>query len=231
MGPRCGLISYMSGESQTHRRFRIVGICALAAAVAALAWPAPSPELAEAPAGARRFVWGRDSLWSTLETSFATSRAAGCSIAGTALASIDSIDATLARLRSERVPATAPSLDALEDAFFRLAPRAAACGALADDYIALQGRLREAIKWQSTTWDLTARDVRDRLYRLLYGSRAAVEEVMLQHQDSVRTLSVGSAVPSATPSAISNGVVLHSGDVLCGQGSPVYRCSRHGSPY
>ena len=116
------------------------------------------------------------------------------------------------------VSATAPALDSLEDAFFRLAPRAAACSSLANDYLALQGRLREAIKWQSTAWDLTARDVRDRLYRSLYGSRAAVEEVMLQQLDSIRTLFVGSPVPSATPSAISNGVTLHSGDILVSRG-------------
>jgi len=191
---------------------------ALAAIVAALTWPAPPPDVAGAPAGAQRFVWSRDSLWSALETTFARSRAAGCRIEGTALASIDSVDATLARLRTERTSATAPSLDSLEDAFFRLAPQAAACGALANDYVALQGRLREAIKWQSTAWDLTDRDVRDRLYRSLYGSRAAAEEVMLQHQDSVRTLFVGSPVQSATSSATSNGVVLHSGDILVSRG-------------
>lgn len=203
---------------KTHRRLRNVGICTLAAAVAALAWPAPPPAVADAPAGARRFVWGRDSLWSALETSFATSRAAGCSVEGIARASMDSIDATLATLRTVRTSAAAPALDSLEEAFFRLGTRAAACGALAKDYVALQGRLREAIKWQSTTWDLTARDVRDRLYRSLYGSRAAVEEVMLQQQDSVQTLSVGAPVASATPSAMSNGVVLRSGDILVSRG-------------
>lgn len=208
----------MSAKNQRYRRLRVIGVGALVATVAGLAWPAPPPDVADAPVGGQRFVWGRDSLWSALETGFVATRAAGCSIEGTALASIDSIDATLARLRTERTSATAPSLDSLEDAFFRLGTRAAACGALANEYVALQGRLREAIKWQSTSWDLTAREVRDRLYRSLYGSRAAVEEVMLQHQDGVRTLFVGSPVASSTPSAMSNGVVLHSGDILVSRG-------------
>ena len=203
---------------RTPRPLRAIGAGAFVAAVALIAWPARLPEVADAPAGAQRFIWNRDSLWSALETSFARTRAEGCAHAHAARLGADSVDATLARLRTERVTAGASALDSLEHAFFRLAPRAAACGALADNYVALQGRLREAIKWQSTAWDLTARDVRDRLYRLLYGSRAAVEEVMLQHQDSVPTLFFGSPVFSSAPSAMSNGVELHSGDILVSRG-------------
>jgi len=208
----------MPAKPQTHRALRVIGVGLLFTAVAALAWPARAPDVANAPAGARPFAWGRDSLWNALELSFARSRAEGCRYERAARAASDSIDATLTRLRSERVSASSPELDSLENAFFRLAPRAAACGVLANDYVALQGRLREAIKWQSTAWDLTDRDVRDRLYQSLYGSRAAVEEVMLQSQDSVQTLFVGSGVPSATPSATSNGVELHSGDILASRG-------------
>ena len=206
----------MTASRRTRHGSRVAGVSALAV-IAALAWPAPSPAVADAPVGGQRFVWGRDSIWRALETSFAASRADGCSHERSARALADSIDRTLTRLRSDRVSATAPALDSLESDFFRLAPKAAACGALANDYVALQGRLRETIKWQSTAWDLSSREVRDRLYRSLYGSRAAVEEVMLQ-QDSAHTLLMGSTVASATPSATSNGVVLHSGDILASRG-------------
>ena len=208
----------MSAKNQPRRRLRILSVGILAATIAALAWPARLPHVADAPAGAQPFVWGRDSLWNALETSFAVSRVDGCTHDRPFRAAADSVDAMLGRLRAERMSASAPALDSLEDAFFSLAPRAAACGAFANDYVLLQGRLREAIKWQSTTWDLTSRDVRDRLYRLLYGSRAAAEEVMLQHQDSINTLLVGSPVPSATPAAMSNGIELHSGDILVSRG-------------
>lgn len=200
-----------------NRRFRIIGLGALVAAVAAVAWPAPAPGVADAPAGAQRFVWGRDSLWSALETSFAQRRADGCRQERSVKAGMDSVSAFLANLGSKRSSAADPSLDSLEGAFFRVAPEVAVCDALANDFVGLQGRLREAIKWQSTAWDLDDRTVRDRLYRSLYGSRAAVEEVMLQ-QEGVQTLFVGTPVPSATPSAISNGVVLHSGDILVSRG-------------
>ncbi len=142
----------------------------------------------------------------------------GCANQRPTTATAASLDSSLVRLRAIRVAATDPSLDSLESAFFALAPQVAACGSMANEYVALQGRMREAIKWQSTAWDLTNREVRDRLYRSLYGSRAAVEEVMLQQQDSVQPLYVGSDVASATPAAMSNGVRLHSGDILVSRG-------------
>jgi hypothetical protein len=153
-----------------------------------------------------------------LEDSFARSEADDCANERAWRTAASSVDAALTTFRAVRITSSDPSLDSLEDAFFRLAPLAAACDTLANDYVALQGRLREAIKWQSTAWNLSSRDVRDRLYRSLYGSRAAVEEVMLQHRDGVRALHVGSLVPSVTPSAVSNGVVLHSGDILVSRG-------------
>jgi hypothetical protein len=204
------------GKKPFHWR-RGIGAGAIAV-VAALSWPASSPPVAAAPASAQRFVWGRDSLWSALESSFAASRVEGCARERMARETAGAIDRTLLRLRDERVPATSPALDSLEDSFFNLAPIAAACGSIANEYVALQGRVREAIKWHSAAWDLTTRDARDRLYRSLYGSRAALEEVMLQQQDSVQTLLIGSPVTSATPSATSNGVVLHSGDILVSRG-------------
>ena len=205
-------------QSIARRRLRVIVGVAAGIGLAALAWPAAGPDVADATAGAQRFIWGRDSLWSALETSFARVACRGLrQRARRRPPRIQSIGAWRGFCEA-RVRQPSGTRLARGFAFFRLAPRVAACGTLANDYVALQGRLREAIKWQSTTWDLTDREVRDRLYRSLYGSRAAVEEVMLQHQDSVRTLFVGSAVPSATPSAMSNGVELHSGDILVSRG-------------
>jgi hypothetical protein len=180
-----------------------------------LAWPAKGPEVPETPAGGRPFVWGRDSLWNALDSSFAATRRSGCASNGTG---IENVAAKLGRLQTERVAATDPALDSLEDAFFRLGVRAASCGGIANDYVVLQGRLRDVIKWQSTAWDLNDRLVRDRLYRALYGSRAAAEEVMLQHGDSVEPLLLGSPVASQAPSAVSNSVELRSGDILVSRG-------------
>lgn len=182
-----------------------------------LAWPARSPDVPLAAAGAQPFAWDRDSLWSALESSFSASRSERCANQPAANSSSLAIDSSLETLHRERVSADDPRLDSLEHAFFGLAPKVAVCGASANNYVALQGRFREAIKWQSTSWELSDRKVRDRLYQSLYGSRAAVEEVMLQ-QDSVTPLYIGADVPSQTPSAVSNGVRLHSGDMLVSRG-------------
>ena len=188
------------------------------AAIAGLSWPAREAGVPLAAEGAQRYVWNRDSLWTALEATFSNQRAEGCANERLTTATVASLESELVRLGANRVPATDPALDSLENAYFALAPRIAACGSLANDYVALQGRLREVIKWQSTAWDLSNRQVRDRLYQSLYGSRAAVEEVMLQHQDSITPLYTGAEVPSVTPSAMSNAVMLHSGDMLVSRG-------------
>lgn len=199
-------------------RLRVISVGVVALAVGALTLPAPQPRVPDAPKGAERFLWNRDSLWNALETSFVRSRAQGCINERGVRAAITSLAASLVRLRAEPVPATAPALDSVETAFFHLTPQVAACGTLAGEYVALQGQLREVVKWQSTMWNLSSRDVRDRLYQSLYGTRAAVEEVMLQLEGSVPALYVGTPVPSSTPSATSNGVTLHSGDILVSRG-------------
>ena len=173
-------------QSIARRRLRVIVGVAAGIGLAALAWPAAGPEVPEATAGAQRFVWNRDSLWAGLEASFAQSRAQGCPNENACRRR------GFARRRARRTAGGAhnrrrsvPRLAGTP--FFRLAPRAAACGALANEYVELQGRLRDATKWQSTEWDLDGPSkCGTGCTDCMYGTRAAVEEVMLQHQDSVR---------------------------------------------
>lgn len=128
---------------------------------------------------------------------------------------VDSVGRTL-------LTPAAPLLDTLESRFFALAPVVAACPVHAATYVALHGRMREAVKRRSVDWDLSIRETRDRLYRALYGGRAAVEAVMIQHPGEVSTILQGSpapsATPSATPSAVTQGIALHSGDIIVSRG-------------
>ena len=96
--------------------------------------------------------------------------------------------------------------------------------------------MREAVKAQSRSWDVNAVAVRDRLYRTLYGGRAAIEEVMLQQPDAMERLVLGlsttTVATSATPSAVSNGVTLHSGDILVSRGgAPTSALIARGNDY
>ena len=188
------------------------------AVVGALALPSPAPSAPPAAADARPFVWGRDSLWRALEERFADARAQGCADSAAFGRDLADLDRAILRVREEPLAPGAPLLDSLEARWFGLAPRAAACGAAASAYVAAGGRLRDAVKRRSQDWDITTRATRDRLYRTLYGARAAAEEVMLQQPGAVAALQFGTAEPSATPSAVSNGVTLHSGDILVSRG-------------
>lgn len=121
-------------------------------------------------------------------------------------------------LESSTVPAQSRVLDSLTLTFFELGPYIAACPAQVQEYILISSRIREGIKRQSAEWNIGASDVRSRLYRSLYGMRAAVEEVMLHHPQGLPSLLMGRNEPAATPSAMVHGVQIHSGDILVSRG-------------
>ena len=184
-----------------------------------LSLPGPEPAAAPAPARGGRFAWNQDSLWRSLESRYVRTRAAGCAAAGgDAAARVRSLTTTGDRLLQTPVAASAPALDSVERRFFALAPLIAACPRFLRAYVTLSGHLREAIKWQSRRWDVTTNDVRERLYRTLYGFRGAVEEAMLQHPESIVPLFDGRHEPSATPATVVHGVEVHSGDILVSRG-------------
>jgi hypothetical protein len=198
-------------------------VAAIVAAVVALclglAIPAPAPAVPPAPARGHAFAWNRDAFWHLLEATYVAARGAGCATAepasARALAALARATDDLSRTAVD--PASA-RLDTLERRFFEVSPLVAACPRQLADYVQLSGRLREAIKWQSRRWDVTGETARARLYRSLYGFRAAVEEVLLHHPDRSPTLLDASREPVATPAASVHGVEVHSGDMLVSRG-------------
>ncbi len=184
-----------------------------------LSIPAAQPSVADAPEHGGSFAWSRDSLWRSLETSYARARRTPCD-GSNALAtrSMRALGAATDALSTHVVGPGDPVLDSLESRFFALGPSAASCPSRVADYVRLYGRLRQAIKWQSRRWDLTSREARQRLYRSLYGGRAAIEEVMLQHPDQIVTVVQEVPEPSATPAVQVRGVIIHSGDILVSRG-------------
>lgn len=194
-------------------------VAPLTIGVVLLSFPARRPPVPPAPAGATPFEWNQDSLWRALEARFVAIRSAGCSATPAEVTrGFAQVTALLDTLATTPVTPTDPRLEALEGAFFALGPEVAACPARLREYVALSGRLREVAKDQSQHWDASDLPSRQRLYRLLYGTRAAVEEAMLQQPDSSFSLLMGRDEPSATPSAVVRGVRLHSGDMLVSRG-------------
>lgn len=191
-----------------------LGLGALLLLLPARPAPVPPPPARGAP-----FAWNQDPLWRALEARFVAIRTAGCAGAATEAArGIAAVNARLDTVARYTMTPADPRLDSLEYAFFAVAPVVAACPSGLQDYVLLSGRLREVVKNQSQHWNPNELQTRQRLYRLLYGTRAAVEEVMLQHPERSEALLLGRDEPSATPSAVVHGVRIHSGDMLVSRG-------------
>jgi hypothetical protein len=197
----------------------VVGLLAAAAMSAAPSIPESSLTSGQG-AGQAAFVWNRDAFWSQLEAQFLRAKSAG---AGTLDAPINESLAGISRqldlLAAAEFPANAPVFDTLEAGFFQLGPMVAASPDHLPDFVQAFSRMRSLVKQQSSHWPMEARETRERLYRLLYGGRAATEEAMLQApRDRVPPLLAGADEPSQTPAAVVHGVTLHSGDILVSRG-------------
>jgi hypothetical protein len=200
---------------------RRLGISALAVAalLVTLAVPEPEPPVARAPDRGQPFAWKRDAYWSDLQTRFEAGTRGSCAkVDAATMHALDGIAARIAGLRTTTVEPDAAMLDSLEYRFFEAGARVAGCPAALPVYARLQSQLREAIKDQSRNWDMASSPARSRIYRALYGSRGALEEVMLHHPGQVPDVLFGRTESSATPHALIEGVTVHSGDILVSRG-------------
>lgn len=168
-----------------------------------------------------QFVWGNDSLWFRLEQRFRELRTAGCDRNASAhiAAALDASHRLVGKVGSRAWNPDAAVFDTLEASTFELAPMIGACPQRLADYVQLVTQTRSAVKRQSQRWDVNQPVTRDRMYRLLFGGRAALEEVMLQDSMGSRpALVLADDEPSQTPFTRILGVTIHSGDLLVSRG-------------
>ncbi len=171
-------------------------------------------------AGKTPFAWNQNEMWQALETRFRDARAAGCPGAASEIEQrLQEGNRQLTVMAGGQLEPADQIFDAVESNLFSLGPLMAACPGRIDEYIKLITSVRNALKKQSIKWDVSDRKVRDRLYRLLYGGRTALEEVMLQApKDSFPAIVAGTNELSKTPSFQRPGGDLHSGDILVSRG-------------
>ena len=180
------------------------------------------------------FIWNQDSLWFALEVRFIKARQIGCDQLSVSInESLLSIHNLLDTISSHPLQPDARQFSVLEDAMFSLAPLIGACQNRLTDYIELFSRLRYIVKTQSLGWNMNNVAARQTIYRLIYGGRAAVEEVMLQaSQETIPALVVGPEELSKTPNADILGVTIHSGDILISRGgAPTSALIARGNDY
>jgi hypothetical protein len=166
------------------------------------------------------FIWNQDALWENLEKTFLTAKAMPSEELDSLV--LDMIVETDSILDSYEAETTRPEDDfypLLENRFFRIAPLIAAQENKSDWHIRFYNRLRKKLKSDARSWDMNSAEARNLSYRILYGIRAAVEEILLQSRDDqfVSTMYVYDE-PSATPSVEILGIKVHSGDLLVSRG-------------
>lgn len=203
------------------RSWRLGVLAAVLVAVGVwLAWPPEGEPSGLVPARGTPFAWRQDARWEELEARFVKARKSGCEATGPAIEiHLAALERALASIEDARFGPRDTAWDEAESLLFDTAPLVAACPAHLAELARLQGRLRDLAKRLSITWDMAAAPTRDRLYRVLHGGRAAVDEAILQAPANLPAVLSGEDVPSLTPSLVVHGVRIHSGDLLLSRGT------------
>jgi len=185
--------------------------------------PAPSPTEPQLAAGNHPFAWNRDDLWNGLENNFREAKQANPSMREARLLNLIGIaDSVLATIDRTHFPAQDSVFSTFLFNFFAMAPLVAASPLYVEWFNDYYIHARSSIKEQSHNWDIDSRDVRNTIYKLLYGTRAAVEEVLLQLPGmTFNPVMLVTEEPSATPAATIFGIPVHSGDLLVSRGGAV----------
>lgn len=173
------------------------------------------------PVRGKPFRWDQDQVWHALEAEMTAARSRGCAeVAPVIDGHFREMDLRLDELARRGARAEDAVFGELETLTFQTAPWIPACPDRLAGFSDRVARLRMELKRQSLHWDMGDPEVRRTLYRLLYGSRAAIEEIVLQVPPghAVPALIPGKEEPSATPWAGLLGVRIHSGDILVSRG-------------
>jgi hypothetical protein len=180
------------------------------------------------------FSWNQDSLWKNLELKFISANAEGCDkIKFTLDSLLTNSEILLNEISADTLDPTDKKFTTLENNIFNIAPFIPVCTQYFPDYINFYSELRKVVKQQSINWDMNSTEAKNTLYRLLYGNRIAIEEIMLQLPDKkVASLIKGIDELSSTPSAEILGVKIHSGDILVSRGgAPTSALIARGNDY
>lgn len=171
-------------------------------------------------AEAEPFIWNMDESWKSLEAEFSRLKM----LSPPALDSLEiskrtSLNVLFDQLQQDdSIEISDERLTQVLNLFFEWSPLVAASGK-SDVYIEQYKTIRNFIKAQSRHWNINEPAQRATLYTLLYGMRAAVEEVLLQ-ADTINFNPVQHVTdePSVTPSATIQGIIVHSGDLFVSRG-------------
>jgi len=191
---------------------------------AVLLIPDPEPKVAldDLQGGSKRvFAWNQDAFWTQLERRYVEAKAVGCVGVGHPVDSLLALSKkNLAYINQSVLEPENTAFRQHENLIFGIGSLVAPCPDKFQQFRELVEESRKAIKRQSERWAMSKREARETLYRLLYGGRGAVEEIMLQRpaDSTIGPLTLGTDEPSQTPYASILGAKIHSGDILVSRG-------------
>ena len=166
------------------------------------------------------FIWGQDKLWDQLEISFQNAKEIPSEELDSIVKSMTKeCDSLFNKNEYKILKPEDPFYASIEKRFFQIAPLIAAQKVKSDWYVGFYNQVRKKMKYDSRSWDMDNELTRNLTYRILYGMRATVEEILLQSSDDqfISTTFV-SEEPSVTPSVDVLGIKVHSGDLLVSRG-------------
>lgn len=170
--------------------------------------------------GKQPFFWNRDNVWQAMEQRFKNAK----TLAPVTLDSLIQRQKNIAEnklsiLQNGTYAANDTLYTSIENNFFNLAALIAARPAAVQWFTGYYNRLRSFIKMESVNWDTKNVAVKNSLYSLLYGMRAAVEEVLLQTDpQQIAPAMLVQEDSAVTPYTQIFGITVHSGDLLVSRG-------------
>ncbi len=166
------------------------------------------------------FVWNKDALWEVLEIRFKEAKSMPPQELDSMVTKLTlESDVLFNELHLTNSKPNDSLYTLIESSFFRVAPLIAAQHNKSDWYVRYYNQVRKKMKSDSRYWDMNTSIARNTSYRILYGLRAAAEEILLQSNDKdfISTMFVTNE-PSVTPSVDVMGISVHSGDLLVSRG-------------
>jgi len=182
--------------------------------------PFPQKEQKIQKASEVPFSWNQNELWQKLELSFKHAKSMPEKELDSMVEKMATEMEDLLITLESKITSPEDSLYSLiESKYFYITPLISAQEKKSDWYIQSYNRVRKKIKLDTYTWNMSDLSARNTSYRLLYGMRAAAEEILLQSSDKefVSTMFV-TEEESITPSANILGIKVHSGDLLVSRG-------------
>ncbi len=198
----------------------LYGITALTLIYLLLLIPGPAGNSTVAGAVKEPFSWNRDEQWLQMEKQFLQAKKMPAGELDSIIAAKKIIaENGLALLQQPGKSSTDSGWLHTENVFFTLASLIAVDQNQLPWFINYYTRFRNTVKLQSEQWNMNEASTRNSIYILLYGMRAAVEEVLLQTGKQ----SFAAAMPvknerSVTPATSIFGIEVHSGDLLVSRG-------------